>query len=157
MNNNYYRLIKRIEEVAKQNVIVESVIYAKTEDKDLFKNTKFPLIHINPTQSTFLNEKVTQISFEIGVFTIRDASKVRQDIGFEGQDNVIDNHNTTYAILNELLTTLRKDNRDGIRMMDNIALTPIFLADKNGLDGWMATITFQMPSFLNVTENMNRN
>lgn len=154
MNNNYYTLVNNIKKVAKQNEIVQTVLYARTEDKDLFKNTLFPLVHVNPTSTTFINEKVSNVTFEIGSFSIRDYSKIRKDKGFEGQDNVIDNHNTTYAILNEMLTTLAHDAGNQIYMQDNVSLQPIFFSDKNGLDGWIATVTFQIPSFLNISENL---
>lgn len=150
MNTNFYKLTERLREVCKDNTLVQTVIYARTEEKDLYKNTKYPLIHLNPAPSNWSNEKVNSFTFEIGVFDQRTTSKQTKDTVFEGNDNIIDNHNTCYAILNEILTVLSKDNSDIIYMTSVGPITPFYKDDGNGLDGWATTITFDLPNFLNV-------
>lgn len=149
MNNSFYKITDYLHKIAKENPLVETVLFASTENKDLYSNTKFPLIHINPTTSTFVNEKVSRLSFEIGVFTIRDTTNQSRETIWEGNDNIIDNQNTTYAILLDMLTKLKEFNEDLIEMEDNISLQPVTLSDRNGLDGYIATVTMTTPNKIN--------
>ena len=146
MNSNFYKVVDIFKGILEDIQVVNSVIYARAEEKDLYKNTKFPLVHINPTTSPYENSKVTMFSFEIGAFTQRIDGEDRGDFR---DNNIIDNHNTTYAILNEFLTII--DRAQDIYEVVNVApLRPIFLSDSNGLDGWVTLVTISLINDLDI-------
>jgi hypothetical protein len=149
MNNNFYKVTERIKEVLNENPLVNTVIYARNEDADLLKNNLYPLAHINPLASTWSTNAVNEFTFEIGVLNQRTRDNRHNDTKFLGNDNLIDNHNTCYSILNEFLTDLSVDNRDSITMISVSDLSPIYLSNLNGLDGFAVTITLQL---INKTE-----
>lgn len=150
MNNNFYKIVKKLRDTVESNPIVNTVVYARTEEKDLYKNSKYVLVHINPAPSSWVNDKSNIYTFEIGVFDKREATSQTKDTVFEGNDNIIDNHNTCYAILNEVLSVLHRQNEDEIYLDSVGQITPVYLSDTKGLDGWVTTITFKLPNKLNV-------
>lgn len=149
-NSNFYKIVKKLQDLIESNVLVNEVIYARTEDKDLYKNTLFPLVHINPAPSPYVNSQSSILTFEIGVYDIRTQSKQSLNTRFEGNDNIIDTHSTCYAILNEILSSLDRLNEDQIYLSSVSELTPIYFSDKNGIDGYVTTIQLKAPNRLNL-------
>jgi hypothetical protein len=151
MNNNFYTIVKQLRDSLEENPLVNTLIYARTEDKDLLKDNIYPLAHLNPVSSPWTNEASNEFTFEVGVFNQRTKDNRNKDTKFEGNDNVIDNHNTCYSIINEFLTELSKDNRKQIYMTSVSDISPLFLQDSNGLDGWFVTVSFKMINTLDVS------
>jgi len=144
MNNNFYKISERIKEVLNENPLVNTIIYARNEEADILKNNLYPLAHINPQPSPYSNSAVNTFVFEIGILNQRTRDNRHNDTKYLGNDNLIDNHNTCYSILNEFLTVLSVDNDDSIYMLSVSDLTPIYLQHVNGLDGYAVTITLQI-------------
>lgn len=148
MNNNYYKLVEKFKTLLEGIKVVNSVIYARTEEKDVYKNTKFPLVHINPTTTPYRNRHVSTFTFEVGAFN--------QRIDGEGKDkfsdnNIIDNHNTTYAILNEFLSELEANLDMEVYEIENVSsFRPMYLSDTNGLDGWVVLVTITVANGLDL-------
>jgi hypothetical protein len=144
MNNNYYKLVKLMRDLLEDNPIVNTLIYARTEDKDLYKNNIYPLVHINPTSSPWLNYQVNEFAFEIGVLNQRTSDDRDKETKFEGNDNIIDNHNTCYSILNDFLSSMEMSEESALEVTSISNITPLFLTDTNGLDGWVSTISIKV-------------
>jgi hypothetical protein len=150
MNNNFYKIVKIIRDTLEENPLVNTLIYARGEDKDILKDNIYPLAHLNPVSAPWVNEASNNFTFEIGVFNQRTTDNRHKGTKFEGNDNVIDNHNTCYSIINEFLTVMSKDNDDQIYMTTVSDIQPLFLQDSNGLDGWFVTVTFKMINSLDI-------
>jgi hypothetical protein len=150
MNNNFYKIVKIIRDTLEQNPLVNTLIYARGEDKDILKDNIYPLAHLNPVSAPWTNDASNNFTFEIGVFNQRTTDNRNKVTKFEGNDNVIDNHNTCFSIINEFLTVMSKDNEDQIYMTTVSDIQPLFLQDSNGLDGWFVTVTFKMINTLDV-------
>jgi hypothetical protein len=147
MLNNFYNSVKLIHDRVSSNPLVNTIIFARTEDKDLYKRNIFPICHINPITSPWINSQVNQFTFEVGVFEQRDINKVDTNTKFEGNDNLIDNMNTCYAVLNDLLTYLSIQNNEyNIELTSVSNIQPLIFQDFNLLDGWVMTLTLTAPN-----------
>lgn len=146
MNNNFYKCVKLIKDRLSVNPLVHTVIFSRTNEKDLYKKNLFPIAHINPVTSPWTNN-VNQFTFEIGVMEQRDLPNEQKGTKFETDDNIIDNLNLTYAILNDLISYLNlQDNDDRIEMVEASTIQPLIFTDFNILDGWVVSITLQIPN-----------
>ena len=150
-NNAFYQvtdyLIKTIEEIQLNN----TVIFAQSENKDIYNNNIYPLTHINPIlKPQSLGNGSLSFEFEIGVLNqrISDNTSENTDKLFNNY-NLVDNFNVTSSIVNELISTLIL-NRGGEFTIDNITdANPIYYEDINGLDGWVFSVTISLAN--NVT------
>lgn len=147
MNNNYYKIVKLIQDCLDKNPIVNTILYARTEDKDLYKNNIYPLVHINPTMSSWNNYQSNIFSFEVGVLNQRIKDNRNDDKKLTGDNNIIDNHATCYAILNDFIQQLEVgiEDNDLIYNLESVSsIEPIFYSGMNGLDGWAFTIELKV-------------
>lgn len=148
VNNNFYKIVDKFKSILNDIEVVNTIVYARTEEKDLYKNTVFPLVHINPTVTPYLNQQVGVFTFEVGAFNQRIDGEDRSQFS---DNNIIDNHNTTYAILNEFLTVLQMNVDHEIYNISTISsLRPVYLDDSNGLDGWVVLVTIEVVNNLNL-------
>jgi len=147
-SNNFYKAVDLIKNRLQDNPLVNTVIFARTNEKDLYKKQIYPIAHIVPTSSPFSTKQVTQHTFEVGVVVQRDIPSVNKNTKFEGSDNIISNLNTSYAILTDLVSYLynRNNNEDRIELVSVSDYTPLLFTDFNILDGWVITITLMIPN-----------
>ena len=147
--NQFYTALNIIKQRVEENPLVHTVIFARMDEKDLYKKQIYPIVHIIPSPSTFINSQVSQFTFEVGAFEQRDINKNQAEDKFEGNDNVIDNLNLTASILIDLTSYLQSQNNDSRVEVINIGdLNPIQFNDFNILDGWTVSITLQVPNDL---------
>lgn len=149
MNNNFAIGYNKIKNTLEENKLINTIVYARSENKDIFKDTTYPVAHINPVATNWTNENVNIFTFEVGIFEQR----LKDDRS--GVDNVVQNHNSTYAHINDFLTKMSKDTRDQIYLEEVIGPEPFYLQDLNGLDGWMTTITIHVQNNLHVWQKEN--
>ena len=144
--NNFYKAVKLIEDRLKNNELVNRVVFARTEEKDLFKKSVYPLAHIQPIEIPSSNSQVRKYTFVVGVFEQRDINKETETTSFEGNDDVIDNLNLCDTILNDLVTYLTVADI-GDWELDSVSSTqPVLLQDINLLDGMVVSITLVAPN-----------
>lgn len=144
--NHFYNVVKLLRDRLQQNELVNRVVFARTEEKDLFKKSVYPLAHIHPIEIPSSNSQIRKYTFAIGVFEQRDINKENEGTSFEGDDDVIDNLNVCDVILNDLITYLSIGDI-GDYELDNVSSTqPILLQDVNLLDGMVVTITITVPN-----------
>jgi len=145
--NQFYNAVELIKARLENNPQVNTVIFARTEEKDLYKKSIFPIVHINPTEMPFRNSQVSMFTFEVGVFEQRNINKENTDTKFEGNDNVIDNLNICHTILNDLVTYLTIQDNEFNIMLDSVtSATPLLMKDFNILDGLVLSITLMAPN-----------
>lgn len=145
--NLFYTTVELLRERLASNPLCNTVIFAVSTIKDLQKKNIYPMAYINPTSSPFISENVVRYSFEIGVLAQRDTVKEPTTTKFEGNDNKLDNLNTTHTIINDLITYLKLQNNDAnIELVSISDATPLLMVDANTLDGWAVTLTLEIPN-----------
>jgi hypothetical protein len=145
--NTFYKALDLIKNRVETNPLVHTTIFARLDEKDLYKKQIYPIVHIIPVAAPYVNSQVSQFTFDVGAFEQRDISKFPTEDKFTGNDNVIDNLNLTSAILIDLITFLQtQNNDDNIEVIAIGNLTPIQYNDFNILDGWTVQITLQLPN-----------
>ena len=149
--NNFYTIIELIRERLSDNPMVNTLIFAKIEDEDLYKKNLYPLAHIIPQSSPWTTSQVNNFTLQIRVVDQRDINKLHTNTKFEGNDNILDNLNTCYTIINDLLTYLSlQNNDDKIELTSVSSIEPILFKESNILDGWAVTITLSIPNTISV-------
>lgn len=134
--NYYYKALNLLKTTFESCQFVNTV----TQGLNVIDNQKkniFPLVHIN-ILSASLPKGMANFRFEISVVDIRNQSKEPVTDKFRGNDNEIDNLNTTHAIINEAVTKLRLSPADFTFEISE--LQPILMAHTNALDGWRVEI-----------------
>ena len=143
--NQYYSCIYFLKDAFKDAPLLNTV----TQGTDIIDNQKkniFPLAHINIQSSSIQDGQVIFV-FELAVVDIRNVSKVETVDKFIGNDNEIDNINTTHAIMNYAITKMKKKrNEHDIEVEEVAQLEPILMEFTNMLDGWKTTVTLSIPN-----------
>lgn len=148
---NYYKIIELIRKRLADNQMLNTIIFARVEDKDIYKKNLYPLAHIIPQSSPWTTSQVSQISLQIRIVEQRDINKLHTNTKFEGNDNILDNLNKCHTIMNDLLTYLSiQNNEDNIELINISNLEPILFSDHNLLDGFAVTITLSIPNNISV-------
>ena len=145
--NSYYTIVDKIRELFEENGEVKTIIHGRSEDKDLYKKSIYPLAHILPIQSDMSSSQQNVFIFDISVLDQRDISKRIEEDKFEQNDDQQDNLNLTYAALNYVITKLRLQNNDErIELLSVSNVIPVLFKSHNLLDGWVATIALAIPN-----------
>ena len=145
--NQFYLTVDLLRDRLEGNENVNTVVFGRTEDRDLYKKSIYPLVHINPTSAPMNSTQVSYFSFEIAALDQRDISKEPITDKFEGNDNLQDNLNITYTILNDLVTWLKLNNNSNYIELESVSdASPIVFKDHNLLDGWLITVTLKIPN-----------
>lgn len=151
--NTFYRVVQFFRDRLASNPDVNTVIFGTNNNKDIYKKSIYPLVHINPIDAPFdtIYNDSAQFTFEIAVLEQRDISKLQATDKFESNDDLIDNLNITWAILNDLVAYVNRQNTD--INMDIVSINPaqvITYQDYNILDGWALQLTVQIPNEQNI-------
>lgn len=145
--NQFYLVVDFLRHRLENNPNNNTVIFGRTNEKDLYKKSIYPLTHINPVSAPMTSSQVSYFSFEIACLDQRDISKSITTDKFEGNDNFQDNLNITYTILNDLVNYIRIQNNNYNIEIESVSdATPIIFNDYNLLDGWFITITLKIPN-----------
>ena len=145
--NQFYLVVDLIRDRLQGNENVNTVVFGLSEDKDLYKKNIYPLVQINPTGAPLTSTQVSYFSFEIAILDQRDISKSPITDKFEGNDNLQDNLNITYTIMNDLVTWLKLNNNSSYIELESVTdASPIIYKDHNILDGWLFSITLKIPN-----------
>lgn len=153
--NSFHRAVRIIKDRLKPiseggtNPYVKTLIFGRTEEKDLYKKNIFPIAHIVPVSAplgtiAMRTNAINMFAFEVAVLEQRDLSKAPYD-KFDG-DNLQDNLNITYAILQDLISYLKMVNNDlNIQLQEVNDFSPVLFKDFNLLDGWVCRFVLTVP------------
>jgi hypothetical protein len=137
VGNQYERLVNHIKSILQSNEYVNTVLYARSNESDLYKKNITPLAHIIPTGANRVKGGL-KFNFEVGVLDIVNKSNNTNYDKFDGNDDKIDTHNATYYVLDDLLTQLDNGMDEfTIELTSTDTIQPIFYSGMNTLDGWM--------------------
>ncbi len=142
----FYTTIDFLKSLLQEDINVHTVLHGLKSTMDINKKNIFPIAHIQVTNSTIQSGYVG-FTFEVVAVDLRNISKQMVTDKWLGNDNELDNLNTTHAILNRLLTKLRNTRNDfKIELNNEPSLQPIIFEETNLLDGWRTEIELIIPN-----------
>lgn len=151
--NLFHLCVNEIKTILEANYDVNTVVFGLDEDRDLYKKSIYPLVQINPTAAPWDTNSlengvsVAKFTFEIAALDQRNISKGVASEKFDSNDDLQDNLNVTYTIINDLVTRLARGRLDSGMEIESISSAlPILFKDHNLLDGWYVTMTVQVPN-----------
>jgi hypothetical protein len=145
--NQYTQLLYYIKSLAESDALVNTVTKGDFDLLDLDKANIFPLVHINIVSAGFTNGNTVKFSLQIGCFDIRDINKEVRTDKFWEQDNEVDNHNETLAVLNRMWLKMYTDfELNNITASENPTLDIQSFVRSNTLDGWILNFDVEMPN-----------
>jgi hypothetical protein len=139
----FYNITKTIKDTLEAHSQVNVVTYGDIYDVDLNKQTIFPLSHITVNQATFEGQTV-RMSITVIAMDVVDETKEdprNQNEPFYGTNNEQDILNTQLAVINDLVTELRRGTlyTDLYQLDGNPTCVPFTERFENLLAGWTAT------------------
>lgn len=137
----FYNVTEKIKDTLIAEPFVNTVSFGSIDDIDLNKSTIFPLSHVIVNNTTVGSNTLT---FNISVLAmdIVDVSKEEVTDLFIGNDNEQDVLNTQLAVLNRLVTILKRGDlySDKFQVEGDVNCEPFVDRFENKLAGWVATI-----------------
>jgi len=139
----FYNITKTIKDTLEAHSQVNVVTYGDIYDVDLNKQTIFPLSHIMVNQATFEGQTV-RMSITVIAMDVVDETKEDprdQNEPFYNTNNEQDILNTQLAVINDLVTELRRGTlyTDLYQLDGNPTCVPFTERFENLLAGWTAT------------------
>jgi hypothetical protein len=114
---------------------------------DLQKTNIFPLVNISIANGSFSNGSTISFNVVLEAITNRDANKEVVNDKFWSNDNEVDNHNNTLAILNKMWVAMYRDFEDkNITSSESPTFEKITLGGTNLLDGWELSFDVELPN-----------
>ena len=139
----FYNITKTIKDTLEAHSQVNVVTYGDIYDVDLNKQTIFPLAHIMINQAS-IEGQVIRMNVSLMCMDVLDETKENprdQNEPFYGTNNEQDILNTQLAVINDLVTELRRGTlyTDLYQLDGNPTCVPFTERFENLLAGWTAT------------------
>lgn len=143
--NGYSQLLRYFKQIGKPEV--NTITQGNFADIDLDRKNIFPLLHVSIGNASFPSPQVVRFDVQLGCFDIRDINKEINTDKYYGQDNEIDNLNSTLAVLNRIWILMLEDFEENlITASENPTLEQFTESRKNLLDGWIMTFQVDVPN-----------
>lgn len=144
--NEFYTVADYLKNQLLDDINVNTVTHESTQGIDLFKKAIYPLANILIVSSIIQPGQLI-FNWKIHVLDQRNVSKIASNDKWLRNDNELDNLNTTFAVLNRLITRLRlQRNKFDIEMVNDPNPLPVELEFMNGLDGWEIDLSLSIPN-----------
>jgi hypothetical protein len=146
----FYNITKTIKDTLEAHSQVNVVTFGDIFDVDLNKQTIFPLSHIMTNQATFEGQ-IVRMNISVMCMDVVDETKEdprNQNEPFYGTNNEQDILNTQLAVINDVVTELRKGTlyTDLYQLDGNPTCIPFSERFENLLAGWTATFDVLLPN-----------
>jgi len=146
----FYNITKTIKDTLEAHSQVNVVTFGDIFDVDLNKQTIFPLSHLMINQASFEGQ-VVRVNVSVMCMDVVDETKEDprdQNEPFYGTNNEQDILNTQLAVINDLVTKLRKGTlyTDLYQLDGNPTCLPFSERFENLLAGWTATFDVLLPN-----------
>ena len=146
----FYNITKTIKDTLEAHSQVNVVTTGDIFDVDLNKQTIFPLSHIMINQASFEGQ-VVRMNISVMCMDVVDETKEdprSQNEPFYGTNNEQDILNTQLAVINDVVTKLRKGTlyTDLYQLDGNPSCVPFSERFENLLTGWTATFDVLLPN-----------
>lgn len=123
--------------------LVHTVTLAKTYEIDHNQNNIYQLVNLDLTGSN-VGERAVNFTFIVTALQQRDKPNTNYDSKLLTDTNYLSNMNETHFVLNRFLNVLRSQDNDNIELLSASELKPLRNFNRQDLDGWQATISFQL-------------
>lgn len=141
----YSELLRYIKSLAESEEYINTTTMG--EDIDLDKSNIFPLFNVDITGASFTSNATVSFNVEMVALDVRSINKEDNTDKFYQNDNVVDNHNATISVLNNIWVKMHRDfAKNNITSSDNPSLQQITYSEKNLLDGWSISFTVELPT-----------
>ena len=146
----FYNITKTIKDTLEAHSQVNVVTFGDIFDVDLNKQTIFPLSHLMINQASFEGQ-VVRVNVSVMCMDVVDETKEDprdQNEPCYGTNNEQDILNTQLAVINDLVTKLRKGTlyTDLYQLDGNPTCLPFSERFENLLAGWTATFDVLLPN-----------
>ena len=146
----FYNLTKTIKDTLEANSQVNVVTFGDIFDIDLNKQTIFPLSHIMVNQASFEGQ-IVRVNVSVICMDVVDETKQdpkAQAEPFYGTNNEQDILNTQLAVINDLVSKMRKGTlyTDLYQLDGNPTCLPFSERFENLLAGWTTTFDVLLPN-----------
>lgn len=142
----FYKAVQLLKDTLESDPFVNTIKHGLRSTTDVEKQNIFPLAHLQVINSS-VQQGYVSFTFEVACVDVRMVSNKPTTDKFLSNDNELDNLNTTFAVLNRLITILRNlNNDDAIELGNDPTPLPIIFEDTNLLDGWRCEIEFLVPN-----------
>lgn len=146
----FYNITKTIKDTLEAHSQVNVVTTGDIFDVDLNKQTIFPLSHIMVNQASFEGQ-IVRMNISVMCMDVVDETKENprdQSEPFYGTNNEQDILNTQLAVINDVVTKLRKGTlyTDLYQLDGNPTCVPFSERFENLLTGWTATFDVLLPN-----------
>lgn len=152
--NQYSEVLKYIKDIAERDPFINTITQGDLSDAFLNKRDIYPLLHIDINTGSFIGGQVIVFNTSLTCVQQRDLNKEIVNEKFYDNDNEVDNHNETLAVLNRIWTILFRDlYKRNITATDNPTLEKITDEKADRLDGWQINFDIEIPNdTLNICE-----
>ncbi len=136
--SSFKSLVEYLRSLSLSHLQVKQFTFGQESDLDVESNkqhpTKYPLVGLVPTRADFDEGGAVEFSFTLSV----------QDISVNDLDIEEDTLNTTFMILQDLLSRIRQTTWAEVDVAVElpIACYPFVEARQNNLCGWSSTVVF---------------
>ena len=145
--NQYSQLLYFLKQLAEEHPFVNTVTKGLAANIDLEKANIFPLVHITIDEASFVNGQTLRFNVTLECLSERNLNKKVVTDKFWRQDNEVDNHNETLAVLNFMWTSIFRDwNENNMTTSDEPTLNKIEFEKGNILDGWSMSFQVEVPN-----------
>jgi hypothetical protein len=146
----FYNITKTLKDTLEAHSQVNVVTFGDIFDVDLNKQTIFPLAHIMINQAS-IEGQVIRMNVSLMCMDVMDETKENprdQNEPFYGTNNEQDILNTQLAVINDVVTKLRKGTlyTDLYQLDGNPTCLPFSERFENLLVGWTATFDVLLPN-----------
>lgn len=136
----FYNVTEKIKTALQNEPFVNTVSFGNIDDIDLNKQTIFPLSHVI-VNSCSVGDRTLIFNISILSMDIVDDSNDEVTDVFVGNDNEQDVLNTQLAVLNRVITILKRGDlyTDKYQVEGNVTCEPFVDRFESKLAGWTAT------------------
>lgn len=136
----FYNVTEKIKTALQNEPFVNTVSFGNIDDIDLNKQTIFPLSHVI-VNSCSVGDRTLIFNISILSMDIVDESNDEVTDVFVGNDNEQDVLNTQLAVLNRVITILKRGDlyTDKYQVEGNVTCEPFVDRFESKLAGWTAT------------------
>lgn len=146
--NQYTELLYYIKQLGDADKYVNTVTNDSEDEIDQDKANIYPLLNVFIEGAGFTNGQTVTFNVELTCLNIRELNKKINTDKYFGNDNRVDNHNETLAVLNSMWTKMYKDfDANDITSSENPAAVPIrHRTNTNDAEGWSLSFEIEMPN-----------
>ena len=110
--NSYTQLLNYIKTLGDADIFVNTITKTGEVDLDQYKGNVFPILDISIVNGSFPSTAVIRYTIELTCVDLRDINKEVVNEKFYENDNEVDNHNETLAVLSRIWLNMIKDFAD---------------------------------------------